>query len=506
MILLPDTADRSVVECPHRALMPVLPILLFSAALALAYGYEIFSFVLTADEEVYGELDNVGYAAKWVEQSRWAMSLLTLAVPSPVVPGVSSGLGVALSGVAWWLLSRRHLGLSPWQAAAVCSLAGTIPVLAFIFSFSTIAFGIGVGNMLLVVYTWGLSSASWTARGAGVLAGAAAVGIYDSFLVALAALSLALILARPRLSAAALAFGSAVSAFIAARLFAWIASTVTQIPIGTYLDNFTGGQGFFSDALGLVPLALISTAQVLFLWEGSFGLHSPWLPVVIISLTFMAVYSAFAPGALLRERALRLAAVAGLVLLPFGAAVSVSVVPLRSMIYLPVITLVLASAALQSVPRLSIPVRRVGSAIAAGVIVLAVIGNATVSNRLFASAQTKYALDQQLAFMIGHEKDKLLSGDQLTELPVVVSGRHSWPDGRLTPDRETLGVSFFDWNDPNERAPAFLRMHGVKVQNPTPEQIGEARNALNDMPHYPLQGWIQVDEGLLLVKFPAEVP
>lgn len=503
--MFPDTADRSGGDSPHWVLMPVLPLLLFSAALALAYGYEIFSFGLTADEEIYGELDNAGYAAKWVEESRWAMSLLTLAVPSPVVPGVSAGLGVALSGTAWWLLSRRHLGLSPWQAAAACSFAGTIPVLAFIFSFSTIAFGIGVGNMLLVVYAWGLSAASWAARGAGALAGAAAVGIYDSFLVALAALSLALILARPRISAVALAFGSAVSAFTAARLFAWIASAVTQIPIGSYVDHITGGQGFFSDALGLVPMALISTAKVLFLWEGSFGLHSPWLAVVIISLTLMAAYSAFAPGPLLRERSLRLAAVAGLVLLPFGAAVSVAVLPLRSMIYLPVITLVLASAALQYLPRLDVQLRRVGTVIAAGVIVLAVIGNATISNRLFASAQTTYALDQQLAFMIGHEKDKLLSGDQMAELPVVVSGRHSWPEGRLTPYRETLGMSFFDWPEPNERAPAFLRMHGVKVENPTAEQRGHARSVLNGMPHYPLPGWIQVNDGMLLVKFPAEI-
>lgn len=500
MTLLSETAKLSGKDLQRRSLPPATPLLLFAAALALAYGFEVFSFGLTIDEELYGELGNAAYAEKWVEQGRWAMSLLILAVPSPVVPVVSTGLGVGLSAAGWWLLSRRHLGMGPWQSAAVCSLAGTVPVLAFIFSFATIAFGIGVGNLLLVAYMGGLTATSWKSRGLGVIAGAASVGIYDSFLVAMAALSLGFVFARPKLTSLVLGFGAVVGALVISRLLATIASLVFDVSRGSYVAQFMNWEELFSDPIAHLSTALVRTAQVLFLWEGIFGLPSPWLGAVIISLSLLAIYSASQPRPRGGERALRLAAVAGLVLLPFGAAISASM-PLRSMLYLPVITLVVASAALEGTRGFNPSLRQAGSAVAAAVFALSIIGNATISNRLFASAQTTYALDQQLAFQIGLEKDKLLTDTQTNSLPLVVAGRHLRPNAKLRPEQETLGASFFGWDNGTERAGAFLRMHGVNVDKPTPEQVQQARPVLDEMPPYPLDGWVQVHDGVLLVKF-----
>lgn len=503
MILTPETAAPVVArESRRRASpIPVMPILLFAAVLVLTYGYEVFSFGLTLDEELYGELDNGEYAVKWVEQGRWAMSLLTLAVPSPVVPVVSAGLGVGLSGVGWWLLSRGHLGLGPWQSAAVCSVAATIPVLAFMYSFSTIALGIGVGTLLLVTYAWGVSARSWTYRGLGMFAGATAIGIYDSFLVAMVALALGFLFARPKLFTALLGFGSAVVALVVSRLFAWVANAVTNVPPGAYISHFLNWEALSEDPGALLAEAQLNTAEVLFLSEVRFGLHSPWLAVVIIFLSLLALYSALRPDAPASERALRCVAVVGLVLLPYATTVAAPLMPLRSMLYLPIITLVLAGAALKGTRYFPRDLRRVAAPVAAVLIALAVIGNATISNRLFASAQTAYALDQQMAFQIGLEKDKLHGGDQMVDLPMVISGPHPVPESRLRPERETLGTSFFDWDNRTKRAGAFLRAHGVKVHDPSPEQVAQARTVFATMPPYPLDGWVRVDNGVLLVKF-----
>jgi hypothetical protein len=92
-------------------------LLLFVSALGLTYGYEVFSFNLTIDEEVVVGLGTVQYATQWVAQGRWSMGILTLAIPSPVVPAVSTGIGVALSGFAWWMLSRRYLAMTASQSA-----------------------------------------------------------------------------------------------------------------------------------------------------------------------------------------------------------------------------------------------------------------------------------------------------------------------------------------------------------------------------------------------------
>lgn len=505
MTRLPQRSTRQTAEPRYRAAPPNLPLILFVAALVLAYGYEVFSFGLTIDEERYGEWDNATYAARWLEERRWTMSFLTLLVPSPVVPVVSTGLGVALSGTAWWLLSRRHLGLTPWQASLACSLAGTIPVLAFIFSFSTIALGIGIGNCFLVVYMAALSSASWRTRAAGVLAGAAAVGIYDSFLVALGALSLALILKKPNLATMGVAFGAPILSLLVTRVLASMAGLVFNVSPGQYIDRYLDVHSLLSDPAGHIGNAFAAVGKVVVLREETFGLHSPWLALVLGALTAMAITAIVVAAATIREKAIGMAALIGLLLLPVLTGIFASV-PLRSMFYFPIITLVLASVAFQGTRALTPSARRVGAVLVGSLVVLSVVGNATISNRLFASAQTAYALDRQLAFVIGQEKDKLLAGDQYVDLAFSVSGVNSWPAGKLTPKAETIGASFFEWDGDDQRMGAFLRMHGVRVHDATAEQSKRAQAEFATMPAYPADGWVRVSDGVLLIKFGDELP
>lgn len=482
-----------------------LPLVLFVGVLTLTYGFEVFSFNLTLDEELYGEFDNVSYAARWLEERRWAMSVVTLMVPSPVVPVVSTGLGVGLSGFAWWLLARRYLLLQPWQAFLACSLAGSLPVLAFIFAFSTIALGIGVGNCLLLVYFQGLSAGLWRHRFVGILAGAAAVGIYDSFLVALAALSLAQILRDQKPRSILIAFGAPALSLLTTRLLAASASVVFGIPSGAYVDRHISGLPLLQDPLRQFLTATYDAAKVAMLWEGSFGLHSPWLALALICLTILAIRAVMASLDSPSKKWIQLCALAGLLSLPVMAGLVTNAAPLRSLFYLPIIMLILASVSFRAEPAREL-VRRVGSIGLSAVVVLAVIGNATISNRLFASAQTAYTLDVQLASLIGLEKDKLLSGDRSAELSLIVSGRPSRPTGELTVKTETLGASFFEEDRGSARAAAFLRMHGIEVRTPTLEQADEARSELAEMPKYPEDGWVRLSGEKLLVKFGEPTP
>lgn len=477
-----------------------LPLVLFVGVLTLTYGFEVFSFNLTLDEELYGEFDNVSYAARWLEERRWAMSVLTLMVPSPVVPVVSAGLGVGLSGFAWWLLARRYLLLQPWQAFLACSLAGSLPVLAFMFAFSTIALGIGVGNCLLLVYFQGISAALWRHRFVGVLAGAAAVGIYDSFLVALAALSLAQILRDQKPLSILVAFGAPVLSLLTTRLLAASASMVFGIPSGTYVDRHVSVAPLLNDPLGQLFTATFDAAKVAMLWEGSFGLHSPWLASALTCLTGLAIGSIVTSKVRPSSKLVQLSALSGLLSLPVVTGLFSTAIPLRSMIYLPIITLILASVSFAWKPKYEL-VRHSAFIALNGLVLLSVIGNATISNRLFASAQTAYTLDVQLASLIGLEKDKLSSGDPSVELSLIVSGRPSRPAGVLMVRAETLGASFFEEDRGSARAAAFLRMHGIEVRTPTLEQADEARSELAEMPKYPEDGWVRLSGEKLLVKF-----
>lgn len=510
-------ADVSSRELPrilgapvNESLRRATPALVFALAVALTYGYEIFSFHLTLDEELFGEATGTSYALLWLSQGRWAMGALTLLVPSPVVPVVSTLLGVVLTAASVWFVCRRCVFLGPWTTAAVASLACTLPTLAFMFSFSTIAYGIGVGNALLLVYTVGISSASWLRRAIGVLALAFAIGIYDSFLVAGAALAIFVLCRRATWFKTAMVVASIALAFAVSKLVAAMCQWIFGVGQDAYVGQFVDLPGLMADPASRLKRALASVWDVAFLSEEKFGLHSPWLGVVLASLVVLAVFGALrAEG--LRDKLVNLTGIAALLALPVAMElVAVSPVLLRSMVYLPMIVAVLAGWAAYGLSALPAKTPAIASGLLAALTVLAVVGQATISNRLFAASEMTYSQDQNLAFDIGQEKERLVETVAGDNTPLYISGAHAWPTSILVPARENLGVSFFAGQAGPDavqyRTAAFLRSQGVAVRMPDGDEMERGKVAAASMPSYPEAGWISYSEGVLVVKFGDEGP
>ncbi len=494
---LGSAASRSRWSSPLRH--PSAPLVAFVGVLVLAYGFEIFSFNLTLDEELFG----AGYlnSGSWVEEGRWAMAALSLLIPSPVTPVVSTAIGVVLSGAAWWLIARRFLLLPAWPAAFAASLAGTVPVVAFIMSFSTIAYGVGVGNLLLFAFVWGLQSRSWMGRAGGALALAAAVGVYDPFAAAGAALVIALVLKHPSLRTVLLGIASLAGALLASRLLGWALLAVTGLTPSEHIVGRVDLAGLAEEPLARTRVAISNVWHTITLSTDLFGLHSPWLAIVVTILGTAAIVGALRAGPA-RRRVLRIAALLGLALIPVVVEMlSPDGVRLRAMVYVPVIILVLSWAAGRGIRALPSSRARLFRPIVAVLVVLAIVGSSMISNRLFASAATTYALDQRIAFLISFEKDRFVPNTRTT-LPLVVGGTHDWPGTELRFRRETLGASFFSRpSDRSVRIVDFLRSEGIWVRVATPSQTETGRETLEDMPVYPNPGWVTVEDGILLVKF-----
>lgn len=481
------------------------PALALIFALAMAYGYEVFSFHLTLDEENFGEFSSAGYAQTWLAQGRWSMAALTLLIPSPVVPVVSTLLGVALTGLAFWFLCRRYFEMEPWAAMLTAALGATLPTLAFMFSFSTIAYGIGVGNLLLVAYYAGISSSKWLARAGGIVALACAVGIYDSFLVAGAALAVALICRRPRWPTIGGALASVGLAYALSKVGANVIQRLRGVASDSYTSQFLDISGFFSDPAGRTRQAVTSVLEVVTLSSERFGLHSPWLAVALLALVALALLGAVrVSGAV--KKTITICAVVALLLMPVGVEAAASTpLLLRTQIYLPVVVVVLGGLAAAGM-RFRTPRRKsIVGAVAGGAIVLAIVGQATISNRLFGASEMAYAQDQNLAFLIGMEKERLVGRGVTENIPIVISGTHAWPEALLVPDRETLGVSFFAGRGGLEslqyRDAAFLRSQGVAVRMATGDEAEGTDILLDAMPSYPASGWVAYQGGVLLINF-----
>ena len=487
----------------HPRLQAALPVTVYAAALTLTFGYEVFSFHLTIDEENAGALAAPTYAAGWLSQGRWAMGAITLLLPNPVVPVVSTGLGVGLSGIAWWLVCRRTLVMGPWSATAFASLAATTPIFAYLYSFSTIAYGIGIGALAALVFAEGIASLRWRYRIGGVIAGATSIAVYDTFVAVLAALAVVVMIKRPMVRSAALALAGVVAAFIASRVIGAVASWLLSVPQSVYVSGSFDFQGFLAHPLRRAEDSVDQVWQVLSLQTQRVGLHSPYLAVTVIVLALGALAAAVVTAPGVRGRLVTLLALLGLVTVPYLAqAISPIAIPLRSMIYIPVIILVLGFLAMRLRAWWPVPVRTVAVAAFAGLVVLTVLGDATISNRMFAASETSYDHDQALAFDIGREVELQTRGDLSTDLTLVVSGYHGWASTEVTPVRETLGASFFAWDAGSpDRIAAFLRTQGVGVHAGGIEDIDASRAALKRMPNYPAPGWIVVRDGVLLLKF-----
>lgn len=484
-----------------------LPLWLFVSSLVITYGYAVFSFSLTIDQDSSGALGRYPRFLGSFGEGRWAMSFLTLLLPNPVAPVVSIGIAVAASGVAWWLISRKYLGLTSWQTAVAASLAGTVPTLAFMFSFSTVAFAIGIGNLLVLGFLAGLSSHSWMLRILGLIAGTTAVGIYDTFLLCLVAVAVAYIWKRGTWSSVLFGLGGVGLSFGLSKLAGAIGAKLVHSAVSPYIGNFFDLPGFIEHPVVRAKRAVINVWSTISLSREWFGLSSPWLAVAVILLIIGAVASVFIMSGTVKQHLIRAMALTALVAAPFVAEAIAVAIPLRSMIYLPMIILVLAGMYMGGAPRFRLvrPIlRATPQSLVALVIILAVLGNASISNRLFAAAATTYALDRDLAFQIGQEKDALSSGNNLADLPTVVVGLHNWPQGTFTQQRETLGGSLF--NLAPTRTVAFLVAHGVLVHLANPDQTSLISSYAQNLPKYPQPGWVSLQDGILVLNFGTNQP
>lgn len=486
------------------------PIVAFVLAITMTYGFEIFSFHLTLDEELFGEAAQGSYSLLWLAQGRWAMGALTMLVPSPVVPVVSTLLGVLLTSAAVWIVCRRCMNMGLWPTALAASLACTLPTLPFMFSFSTIAYGIGVGNLLLVVYFVGITSASWVRRSVGVLAFAFAIGIYDSFLVAGAALAIAVICRRPTWFKTVMVLASVGLSLLASKAIASIAQVVFGVGQDAYVGKFIDLPGVLAEPASRVRRALTSVWDVAFLSPDLFGLHSPWLGVVLVAMVALAIVGALRTNGWV-GKVISLSGLAALLAMPVVVElVSVSPVLLRSMVYLPMIVAVLAGWAVTGLGALPSRSAAITSGLLAAVTVLAVVGQATIANRLFAASEMTYAQDQNLAFDIGQEKERLVDAVAGENVALYVSGTHEWPSSVFVPAKENLGVSFFAGlvgpDGMQYRTAAFLRSQGVAVRMPDGAEAERSKVKAESMPSYPHAGWVAYDEGVLIVNFGPGAP
>ena len=497
---VPAPHGSAAAHAPEHPWRGALPYVALAVAVLLSYGYEIFSFNLTIDEELHA----VGavHLDVWIAQGRWSMALLNyVLLANPVGPVTSTLIGVLAGALGLLLLLRKMFALDEPGAAAIAALAITTPTLAFIFTFSTIAYGVGVAFLTLALSISVAARYSLHGLLLACLLGAFSIGVYQPFVFAVAILA-AVSALRPlhgtRFSTLrrygcwfAYVIGSVLIYGVASLLAMKLRSVHTQ-----YVGAFVDIAGLFQQPRARLQSSFWQLIDILRLDRALFGLSSIWLGVTVSAAAVLALLNPLMRNdqrQLARNAGVMLTVVAAIVL---AAAVSGYVLPLRAVVYFPIgVAVVAAIGYSESKPRL-----RMLFLVLCG---LAVVGNAAINNHLFASAAATEFQDRLLA----HEIVRTVRGayPDLAKAPtpvkVVTVGTLGWPETPLRPVRDTFGASFFEWGGGlDERIAAYLTLNGLKSIGSTGRDRVRIFQSEADMPAWPRDGWIRLSGDTLVLK------
>lgn len=466
----------------------------------MSYGYELFNFHLTIDEEMHGSQAGMWHA--WIAQGRWGMALSNyILIPNPVVPVVSTFIGVLglTLGVASILNSAFELdrvGLT-----AITAIAVTIPTLAFSLTFSTIAYGIGVGCMALAAANLLLKRHDWgSLAGACVLAGLA-IGIYQTFVFVVAMIAVVFVWHVNAIKKENVVASVARSTIfvLGGMLFYAIINIVvlkSQSVDMRYVGQFIDINGFIHDPASRLVDSSKRVIEIIGLSPERFGIGSIWMRcLVLVAVALGVAYPLFNKDfrSLLGAIAIAFSLLAIAV---FADAIAQGGAPLRSVIYIPVgVGAFIAYAYTVS--------GKLGKFVLLLLCGLSVVGNSQINNHLFASSAIAESRDRMLAQEIIAEARRLDPSHAVgVPYKIEIVGNHSWGRNGIQSKSETFGASFFEWDGGNRyRVAAYLSLNGLASTGASNEERERAYTKGVSMPRWPNQGWVAISNGILILKF-----
>ncbi len=470
------------------------------AVLLLSYGYEIFNFNLTIDEEIHAL--NSGKWNEWIAQGRWGMALLNyVLLPNPITPVVSTFLGVV--GIAFGLMFfvKDSFNLSQQGVLGVTALAVTTPTLAFTLTFSTLAYGVGCAFLAISISNSLIYRRTWLSVILASMLAAFAISVYQTFVFVLVIFFVVHAWRAHDESGfgnnviykhlAIYVFGSLVIYF----LINLIVLKVVSLDV-KYVGQFVDLRGFIHNPLEKITVSSGRVFNILRLNEGFFGIHSVWLGVVL----FLSIIFSLAYPFINKDYSKALGVVAVLVstftIIVLADAIAQGGAPLRSVIYIPVAIAVVAGVGFAVTGGL-------GKRVLVTLCFLAVIGNSMINNHLFASSASAESRDKMLAESIIGEVLRL--HPERFDSPVLkveLIGNRMWPVTGVQSKTETFGASFFEWDGGNRhRVAAYLSLNGIAAIGATEEERVRAFVVQKSMPAWPHIGWAALSDGVLILKF-----
>jgi hypothetical protein len=480
----------------------------------LFYFFRLAAFSISIDDEFGAVRDSPDV---WLVQGRWTLYLFERYVISqqvlPVFPFLVFGGCVALS----YRLLLRAFGIE--RLGKIDYLAFTLyvayPIWIFSLSFFSNTMAFGLGQLLAVAAVCNIGTVlslhnAGSARQRLVLPmvraclfGAAAIGMYQSFVFSVASLSLGLIVAdtlrtnagwRATLVRCAWAGAGVISCVVVYECMQSVLLAVTHLGGERYVGNFLNWDALRTNPWHVVAAVIVNGLQT---YGGSAAVFGTTLAsyAIIVVLGFFAIL--LWPSRSWRSRLIALLLTALLSALPFLLHVaSGGNLPARTLVAVPAVMWLLARLGSAS------PRRFVAFAMMCAVMVGAV-QSLYALNLLQTANEFARKHDEALAVAI---VGRVVAIDpHIADGPAPVLdfyGAQPFDSIYPRPIPATLGYSFFEWDGGNSyRIVTYLHLLGyTRFDVASQTQRRQNDVVFREMPSWPAPDSVRIFNGVILVK------
>lgn len=479
-------------------------IFVLSTVALAAYGFELFNLNLSIDEEIHAT-----YSAPtlgWISQGRWGMYLLNkFIMPYTIIPFIPLFIALIFHIIATLLILRSWEVTSEPDKFIVGAIYVTFPTMAYMYTFSTINYGIGIGLFCIALSLFIYSSNEGLKRFFAVLPASFAIAIYQGFIPALVAVFLVYIILMQIRTGKLIVVHIINMAFIS--ILSLLIYYVVQkfilmigiVPGLTYVsDYFDVGflQHYFYTVLTRIWLYLF--LPVYLGGESVYSINMRGIGVLLF-VSFIGLFVNLLKSKLSTiSKILVTSFLLVLLILPFiSGFLMQGYMSLRFLVALPTVIAGLVTLGMLN-----------GSKnFKIFVVILAsycIFQFVTSTNHLFASSHLALEADRMLASrLIGRIEDVQAETDTKELRYIEIIGYYSRPSTELIPKIETFGASFFEWDQGNPyRILPFLQTIGFEELQPLPLQSrGQMIKIADLMPVWPDKDSIKIIDNIVLVKF-----
>ncbi len=479
-----------------------LLVALLSGVAIAAYGFELFNLNLTIDEELHGF---AYHDTMWIAQGRWGMFLLNrLLIPYPTIPFVPLFVALVFHVAAVLILLGVWGVASKLEQVAVGSIAVSFPTMAYLYTFNTLNYGIGIGLFLTALSLLLFTRLSGLRQLLAAIPGTLSISIYHGLFVALVCVYVVQLVCvelqsrkrsidlRNLLKIVSILGLSAATYYVVQKLF--LLASASGI---VYIDQFFD-INFAREHFDVVLKRTLSVVRKVYMGSPAvYGSRVTFLaPILVVAA--IGVLGALRSSSLAAWNKLLIGlAAVGFLLLPLSVGLLMrGEVAIRFLVALPFVVAGFVMLGMRAYSRNG----QMLIGIAAGVCVFQFVLS---TNYLFSASHLALQADRVLGAMLMAriEEAQESTGGESKYFEVI--GYFQRAPTKLIPKSETFGASFFEWDQGNPyRIGGFLRTLGYEGLSPLPRERRLQFTAVGDsMPLWPRKGSIAKVGDTVLIKF-----